>query len=314
MDLGDERARGAAGRPRAATGSTGRRSRARAPARQREQAAVGRARSRARASVSRKRRAAARVSPVARATSLRVSAGCSASKARMTASPRSSDCTKCAAPRSAAPRPSPGSSSREHALRDARTRCWRPARRRRPRCAGGPRRSPRAVSPLRSAARTCMASSSSARSATSTASVIGAARAPVEPGARPDLAPRAAGDEVLEVGGERRRAADRAVDVLVAEHLAADRHAVVVRGRRRRSHGRPAGGRRSGSRRRRLGHERRALRLGQPGQHRIGGVGLRLVGEVEPGHDAVEQPAREHREVDVRRLRARRPGRAPARA
>ena len=41
------------------------------------------------------------------------------------------------------------------------------------------------------------------------------------PGPRPDLPPGVAGDEVLEVLGERRRALDRAVDVLVPEHLPA---------------------------------------------------------------------------------------------
>ena len=40
-----------------------------------------------------------------------------------------------------------------------------------------------------------------------------------------------------------------------------------------------------------------------PGQHGIGGVGLGLVGEVDAGHRAVKHPAREHRHVDVGRLR-----------
>ena len=56
-----------------------------------------------------------------------------------------------------------------------------------------------------------------------------AARSPVKARARPDLAPRVARDEVLEVGGLVRRAFDRAVDVLVAEHLPADAHPALVR-------------------------------------------------------------------------------------
>src|SRR3954463_10549148 len=48
-----------------------------------------------------------------------------------------------------------------------------------------------------------------------------AARPAVEPGARPDVAPRVAGDEVLEVRGEVGRAGARAVDVVVAEDLPA---------------------------------------------------------------------------------------------
>src|SRR5262249_56795047 len=56
-----------------------------------------------------------------------------------------------------------------------------------------------------------------------------AARPAVEAGTRPDLAPGVARDQVLEVGGEVGRAGDRAVDVLVAEHLTPRRHAVVHR-------------------------------------------------------------------------------------
>ena len=37
-------------------------------------------------------------------------------------------------------------------------------------------------------------------------------------------------------------------------------------------------------------------------EQRVGGVGLGLVGEVEPRRDPVQQAAREHRDVDVRRL------------
>src|SRR4051812_9027511 len=38
-------------------------------------------------------------------------------------------------------------------------------------------------------------------------------------------------------------------------------------------------------------------------EHRVVVVRANLVGEVEPGHDAVQQPPREHGDVDVRRLR-----------
>ena len=51
---------------------------------------------------------------------------------------------------------------------------------------------------------------------------------PVETGARPDLAPRVARDEVLEVGGEVGRVRDRPVDVLVSEHLAPRLHPLVA--------------------------------------------------------------------------------------
>ena len=76
------------------------------------------------------------------------------------------------------------------------------------------------------------------------------------PGPRPDLAPGVAGDQILEVGGERRRPLDRGVDVLVAEHLAADLHAAIVRlvahaplPRRRRARDRRTPARRRGTRR-----------------------------------------------------------------
>ena len=62
-----------------------------------------------------------------------------------------------------------------------------------------------------------------------------AAVAAGEPRPLPQVAPRGAGDEVLEVGGERRRAGDGAVDPRVAEHLAPGAHpglaALVVRRR-----------------------------------------------------------------------------------
>ena len=55
-----------------------------------------------------------------------------------------------------------------------------------------------------------------------------ASRAPVEPGARPDLTPGVAGDQILEGGRVPRRSSDRGVDVLVAEDLAADPHPFAV--------------------------------------------------------------------------------------
>src|SRR5439155_21014993 len=56
----------------------------------------------------------------------------------------------------------------------------------------------------------------------------GAAGAAVEARASPDGAPGVAGDEVLERGREVGCAGERAVDVLVAEHVAADLHACLV--------------------------------------------------------------------------------------
>src|SRR5215218_11187490 len=50
------------------------------------------------------------------------------------------------------------------------------------------------------------------------------------------------------------------------------------------------------------GDQRAALTVGQRGQHGIRGVGFRLVGEVDAGDHAVEQPASEDGDVDVRRL------------
>src|SRR3954451_1448049 len=55
-----------------------------------------------------------------------------------------------------------------------------------------------------------------------------AAHAAVEAGTGPDLAPRVARDQVLEVLGERGRRRDRAVDVVVAENGAPELHALVV--------------------------------------------------------------------------------------
>jgi tetratricopeptide (TPR) repeat protein len=52
-----------------------------------------------------------------------------------------------------------------------------------------------------------------------------------------------------------------------------------------------------------LGQQRGAPLDRNPGERRIGSVGLGLVGEVDPGDGPVEHPARKHRDVDVRRLR-----------
>src|SRR4051812_17177675 len=54
------------------------------------------------------------------------------------------------------------------------------------------------------------------------------AAAPVEAGSRPDLAPGVGGDQLLEVAGEIGGVRGRPVDVLVAEHLPPDPHALVV--------------------------------------------------------------------------------------
>src|SRR3954470_9226772 len=51
-------------------------------------------------------------------------------------------------------------------------------------------------------------------------------------------------------------------------------------------------------------HERRPALGVYRGQHGIGLVGLRLVGEIDPGGHPLEQPAREHGHADVRRLHA----------
>src|SRR3954451_22193497 len=62
-----------------------------------------------------------------------------------------------------------------------------------------------------------------------------AAVATGQPGALPEVSPRGPGDEVLEIGGERRRAGDRPVDVGLPEHLPPGPHpglaARVVRDR-----------------------------------------------------------------------------------
>src|SRR5204863_2548521 len=55
-----------------------------------------------------------------------------------------------------------------------------------------------------------------------------AASPAIEARTRPDLTPGVARDQVLEVRGEGSGVRRRAVDVLVAEHLAARPHAVVV--------------------------------------------------------------------------------------
>ena len=57
--------------------------------------------------------------------------------------------------------------------------------------------------------------------------MIAAPGPPVEAGARPDLAPRVARDQLLEVARQVGRARDGAVDVVVAEHLAAHPHPLV---------------------------------------------------------------------------------------
>ena len=51
---------------------------------------------------------------------------------------------------------------------------------------------------------------------------------PVKAGAGPYLTPRVARDQILEVLGERGGALDRAVDVLVAHHRAAQLHPLLV--------------------------------------------------------------------------------------
>ena len=89
-----------------------------------------------------------------------------------------------------------------------------------------------------------------------------------------------------------------------------------VRRRRRRSHPPPAGGCRSGSRRRSRSASSVARR--RPDQsrdeHRVAAFALGLVGEVDPRDSALQQAAREHRDVDVRRLRRAVRRRAPRRA
>ena len=86
--------------------------------------------------------------------------------------------------------------------------------------------------------------------------------------------------------------------------------------RRRRSSGRhPAGGCRSAGRR----PPARATSVARSAsdssaEHRVGGVRLGLVGEVEARREALQQPAREHADGEVRRLQAAVGARAPARA
>src|SRR5829696_5771220 len=55
-----------------------------------------------------------------------------------------------------------------------------------------------------------------------------------------------------------------------------------------------------------LGDEGRALRLSETGEQRVGRVGARLVPEVDPRGEPVQEPAGEHGHGDVRCLAARR--------
>ena len=114
----------------------------------------------------------------------------------------------------------------------SRTRRSRPARRSRRRVCSRISLISSVVRPLRSAARKCIASSPSRPERDERGQRDGAAHAAVEPGPRPDAAPDVARDVVLEVGGEVGRALDGGVDVRVAEHLAPDLHAALVRRRR----------------------------------------------------------------------------------
>ena len=88
-----------------------------------------------------------------------------------------------------------------------RTRCSRRARRSRRRECSSTSAISSSVRPLRRAPRMCSASSSKRPSATSAVERDAAARAAVEPRPRPDLAPRVARDEVLEVARLRRSCA-----------------------------------------------------------------------------------------------------------
>ena len=92
------------------------------------------------------------------------------------------------------------SASREDALRDARTRCSRPARPRRSRSAAGSRSAPSRLSPLRSPARRCIASSSQWWAVTRLEIVTALRIRRSRPGPGPDAPPRRLGDEPLEVG------------------------------------------------------------------------------------------------------------------
>jgi hypothetical protein len=53
-----------------------------------------------------------------------------------------------------------------------------------------------------------------------------------------------------------------------------------------------------------LGQQRRAPLLGHRAQDDVLDIGLGLVGEVDPGDHAVQQPLGEDRDVDVRSLQA----------
>src|SRR5205809_2039475 len=55
-----------------------------------------------------------------------------------------------------------------------------------------------------------------------------ASGAPVETGARPDLAPGVAGDQVLKVAGQGRRAGLGAIDMVIAKNVAADFHPALA--------------------------------------------------------------------------------------
>ena len=113
----------------------------------------------------------------------------------------------------------------------SRTRRWRPARRSRRRVCSRISLISSGVRPLRSAARTCIASSPSRPSATSAVSVIALRMRAVEPRARPDAAPGVARDQSWKSAVKSSCAAIARVDVRVAEHLAPDLHAALV-GRR----------------------------------------------------------------------------------
>ena len=99
-----------------------------------------------------------------------------------------------------------------------RRRRWPPARRSRWRVCSSTSLISSGVRPLRSAAAHVHLALVAAAHGDQRDQRHAAAGAPVEARPRPDLAPRVARDEVLELLGEVRRALDRAVDVRVAEH------------------------------------------------------------------------------------------------
>ena len=108
------------------------------------------------------------------------------------------------------------------------TRCSRRVPHSRSRSAAGTSLISSTVRPLRRAARRCRASSSWWPRATSAVSVIIERLRRSRPGRVQIAAPGVLGDEVLELAGQIGGAVDRAVDVVVAEHLAPDGHPVVV--------------------------------------------------------------------------------------